>query len=354
MRCKKYLFIDRDGTLIEEPADFQVDSIAKFKLLPDVIPSLLKLKNAGFHFVMVSNQDGLGTASFPTEHFESVHLLMLDIFKSQGIEFEDIKICPHFQHQNCLCRKPNLGLVVDYLKNEQINFEQSFVIGDRQTDMELAKNMGIVGILISKENNWNQITEHLLNEQRIASISRKTNETAISATINLDQVEPIAIDTGIQFFNHMLEQLAKHGGFSLQLQACGDLQVDDHHLIEDVAIVLGETLRKALGEKRGLQRYGFLLPMDEALAQVAIDLSGRSFCQLTANFSREKINDFSTEMVSHFFKSLSSSLLASIHIEAKGENDHHIVESIFKAVGRSLRKALQKIDNNIPSTKGVL
>ncbi len=354
MRYKKYLFIDRDGTLIEEPEDFQIDCISKFKLLPNVIPSLLVLKNAGFNFVMVSNQDGLGTTSFPLQQFQQVHNLMLDIFRSQNIEFEDIKICPHFQHEGCFCRKPNIGLLVDYLKNDQIDFERSYVIGDRQTDLELAKNMAIKGILISKENNWNMIVNHLLQQQRIATVNRRTNETEITATINLDQTDSIKIKTGIQFFDHMLEQLAKHGGFSLQLTATGDLHIDDHHLIEDVAIVIGEALKKALGEKRGLQRYGFLLPMDEALTQVAIDLSGRSFCRFNANFSREKINDFSTEMLKHFFNSFASSLLAAIHIDAKGENDHHIAESIFKAVGRALRMALQVVDNNIPSTKGVL
>jgi len=358
----KILFIDRDGTLISEPLlDQQVDSLEKLQLEPFVIPALLELKKAGFKLTMISNQDGLGTLSFPHHHFEIVQNKLLEIFGGQGIIFDDIKICPHFHHENCSCRKPKLGLVLDYLQNRRFDPQHSYVIGDRPTDMELATQMGIVGILYNKKNSWPKITRHLLSQGRQAQIERITNETKVKVIVNLDRPEPIAIETGIDFFNHMLEQLAKHGGFSLKLRANGDLNVDEHHTVEDVALSFGTAIRQALGDKLGIARYGFLLPMDESLTQVALDLSGRAYLVFNGHFNREKVGHLSTELVSHFFRSLAESLQATINIEVKGENAHHMIESIFKCVGRALRMAIRRErradgshNYELPTTKGRL
>jgi imidazoleglycerol-phosphate dehydratase/histidinol-phosphatase len=356
MRQQKWLFLDRDGTLIQEPADKQIDCFKKLALMPDVIPALLKLKKAGYRFVLVSNQDGLGSAAFPLEKFTLIQTCMLQIFQTQGIEFADILICPHIPEANCACRKPKVGLVMPYLIQQNIDRARSYVIGDRITDMQLAANMGIQGLQIdpNKAFHWNEIANTILGQDRCAQMTRETNETKIQLAVNLDQPDQSQINTGIEFFNHMLAQLAKHGGFSLLLSATGDLAVDDHHLVEDCAIILGEALKQALGDKQGIQRFGYLLPMDESLAQVAIDLSGRGVFKLTAAFTREKVGDLATELVPHFFRSLAESLKASLHIEAKGENMHHLIECIFKAVGRALRQAVQKTDEGIPSTKGYL
>ena len=354
MLKRKILFIDRDNTLIDEPADMQVDSVAKLKLQPDVIPALLKLKEAGYSFVMITNQDGLGSESFPYENFIIPHQLCLEIFKTQGIEFEAVLICPHAAYDSCGCRKPKLGLVQPYLQNKDIDFEQCYVIGDRITDIELANNMKIKGIHYGKEKNWQEIVTHLINDGRQATVNRVTNETKIMVMVNLDRTSPIEISTGIGFFDHMLEQLAKHGGFSLQLKVIGDLHIDEHHTIEDTALALGQALKQALGNKLGINRYGFLLPMDEALAQIALDLSGRSFFVFEGQFNREKVGEMPTELVSHFFRSLAEALGANLHIKVTGENSHHMIESIFKGVGRSLRAAVQKQGNELPSTKGVL
>ncbi|EKD91734.1 MAG: hypothetical protein ACD_29C00414G0002 [uncultured bacterium] len=356
MNQQKILFIDRDGTLINEPEDKQVDSIDKLIFMRNVIPSLLQLKNAGYLFVMITNQDGLGTDTFPEEDFLAPHNLMLQIFESQGITFDAICICPHKPDAGCDCRKPKLGLVLDYLREQKIDRNNSFVIGDRETDMLFAKNMGISGIHFGQPNaeNWKTIVSHILSRERCATVSRKTNETNITVNINLDDPNEIIVNTGVSFFNHMLEQLAKHGGFSLNLSVIGDLKIDDHHSVEDTAIALGEAMRIALGDKWGIGRYGFLLPMDESLTQVAIDLCGRSYFVFNGQFTREKIGDLSTELVPHFFRSFSEGLKANLHIDAKGDNTHHIIESIFKCVGRALRQAITKSDGGLPSTKGVL
>lgn len=362
MNQKKILFIDRDGTLIHEPADFQIDSVEKLALIPNVIPALLRLQKAGYVFVMISNQDGLGTDSFPKIDFDLPHELMLKIFESQGIYFEAIRICPHKSEDGCDCRKPKVGLVLDYLVEQKIDRDNSYVIGDRETDLQLAKNLGIEGIRIiptpssnpMEFSNWNDIADKILNNARSANSSRKTNETDISVQINLDSDGPIKVETGIGFFNHMLEQLAKHGGFSLSLAVKGDLEIDDHHTIEDTAIVLGEAIRKALGNKFGINRYGFLLPMDEALAQIAIDLSGRSYFVFNGEFKRERVGDFSTELVPHFFRSLAEGMKATVNIDVKGDNDHHKIESIFKGIGRTLRQAIAVTNTSLPSTKGVI
>lgn len=356
MNFKKILFIDRDGTLIIEPEDKQIDRMDKLAFLPNVIPALLKLKNAGFSFVMISNQDGLGTASFSREDFEGPHELMLRIFESQGIRFDSIRICPHKAEEGCDCRKPKVGLIMDYLIEQKMDRDSSYVIGDRETDMELAKNLGIKGIRIEQSNPlaWDTLSRHLLSQDRIANLMRKTKETEIVINLNLDEKDRIQIKTGIGFFDHMLEQLAKHGGFSLDLNVIGDLEIDEHHTVEDTAIALGEALRKALGDKWGIGRYGFLLPMDESLSHVALDLSGRSYFVFKGEFKRESVGELSTELVPHFFRSFADGLKATLNIEVKGENTHHMIESCFKGLGRALRQAIEKTDVSLPSTKGLL
>lgn len=353
---RKILFIDRDGTLIEEPLDNQVDSVAKLHFMFGVMKALLEFKKAGYHFVMISNQDGLGSENFPEKNFREPHELMLRIFQSQGIEFEAIRICPHRPKDGCACRKPELGLVSDYMARQEIDVHHSYVIGDRITDMQLAQKMGIAGIQIGTEDNksWDSIVQKILGKDRKFSCIRRTFETDVKVDINLDQPDPITINTGISFFDHMLEQLAKHAGFSLFLNVKGDLHIDEHHTIEDTGIVIGQVLYQALGDKRGVARYGFLLPMDESLAQVALDLSGRSHFEFNGQFSREKIGEFPTELVAHFFRSLAENLKASLHISVKGENTHHMIESIFKSVGRTLRQAITRTNLDLPSTKGVL
>jgi imidazoleglycerol-phosphate dehydratase / histidinol-phosphatase len=356
MLKRKILFIDRDGTLIVEPEDKQVDDVNKLRFLPGVIQSLVQFKKAGYEFVMVSNQDGLGTESFPLEKFQPLHDLVLQVFNSQGIQFESIRICPHKHDDRCLCRKPLLGLVIDYLATGEIDINKSFVIGDRDTDLQLADAMGISGALIDQNNpeSWQNTTEKILQCSRVATVARQTNETKIICKVDLNNQGKNSIKTGIGFFDHMLHQLASHAGFTLDLSIKGDLEIDDHHTIEDAALVLGEAIRQALGDKIGIARYGFLLPMDDALAKVALDICGRPYLNFTAKFSRERIGTLATEMISHFFRSFANSLGAVMHIHAVGENTHHIIEAIFKAVGRSLGQAIKKVDDSLPSTKGVL
>ena len=354
----RVLFIDRDGTLIEEPDDNQVDALHKVRLVPGVIPALLELQASGFRFVMVSNQDGLGTASFPEEQFSACHEHVLALFESQGITFDEIYICPHLPRDGCECRKPRAGLLTRYLAETDIDLATSAVIGDRDTDLELAERIGVRGFLVTpdsgRDTRWEGIVDALCNAERRASVERNTNETDIAASVNLDVAEPIAISTGIGFYDHMLEQIAKHGGFSLQLNCSGDLDIDDHHTVEDTAICLGTALRKALGNKRGIDRYGFVVPMDESEARVSLDLSGRGRFVFTGDFPRESVGELATEMVEHFFRTLSDSLGAALHIEVSGENAHHMVEACFKSVGRSLRQAIRRDGNAMPSTKGVL
>jgi imidazoleglycerol-phosphate dehydratase / histidinol-phosphatase len=352
-----FLFIDRDGTLIKEPTDFQIDSIEKFELLDEVIPSLIQLSLAGFKLVMITNQDGLGTASNPQDKFDMIQNLLMGILNSQGIKFEEILICPHIPEENCNCRKPKTQLVKKHLSSNEMNRESSYVIGDRSTDIELAENMGLKSFLISKDMNWKKITHMLLNQPRTSLINRKTKETEISVELDLDGGgQNISIATGIGFFDHMLEQLARHGSMNLNLKAIGDLHIDQHHLVEDVAITLGQAIKKALGEKRGIARFGFLLPMDEASTQSAVDLSGRAHFSFNNPFTTAHVGELSVEMIPHFFKSLAESIGMSMQLETKGENNHHMVESMFKSVGRSLAQAFKKTNSNadIPSTKGIL
>ncbi|MEX0977122.1 MAG: bifunctional histidinol-phosphatase/imidazoleglycerol-phosphate dehydratase HisB [Woeseia sp.] len=354
----KILFVDRDGTLIEEPPDNQVDAIAKVRLMPDVVISMLRLRDAGFRFVMVTNQDGLGSRSFPQESFDLCHEHIIALFDSQGIRFEKIFVCPHRSDEQCGCRKPGTGLLTRYLAKTTLDTVRSAVVGDRDTDLQLAANMGLQGFLIrgseNYERTWPGIADALLAATRRSTLERTTRETQIRTTVNLDVAQPISISTGIGFYDHMLEQIAKHGGFSLQLACSGDLEVDEHHTVEDTAISLGTVLRQALGDKRGIGRYGFLLPMDESEARVSLDLSGRPYFEFSGKFPRRRVGGLPTELVPHFFRSLAETLGAALHIEVRGENAHHMVEACFKGVGRTLRQAIRQDGNDLPSTKGSL
>jgi imidazoleglycerol-phosphate dehydratase/histidinol-phosphatase len=348
----KILFLDRDGTLIEEPHDFQIDSIEKFRVVKDVLPCLVKLKDAGFRLVMVSNQDGLGRRSYPRAKYEMIQKLLLGILASEGIVFEQVLICPHRPQDRCACRKPGLGLVKGYLADAGWDRERSWVIGDRDTDLELAKNMGVRGY---KLGSWKRITRELLGRPRTGKVERVTKETSIIAVVDLDGTGASSITTGIGFFDHMLEQISKHGGFDLDLKVKGDLHIDEHHTVEDVALALGHALNRALGDKAGVGRYGFFLPMDEASARVGLDLSGRPYFKFSGKFKREKVGGLPTELVPHFFRSLAESMGATLHLTLEGQNEHHMVESAFKAVGRSIRMAAARTGSaGVPSTKGVL
>ena len=354
-RKRRILFIDRDGTLLMEPPDQQVDTLEKLELLPGVIPALLQLRQAGYEFVIVSNQDGLGTDSYPTTDFEIPQQKMLDIFASQGITFSAVHVDPHFEHDNAPTRKPGIGMVLDYLKSGQLDLDDSWVIGDRETDLMMAENMGIGGLRLGDGlESWASITHRLTNRPRQSTVERNTNETEIRVFVDLDAGGGCKADTGIGFFDHMLDQLASHGGFTLDLSCRGDLDIDEHHTVEDCALALGQALNTALGERRGIGRYGFVLPMDESLAEVAVDLSGRPAIVFDAEFPRDNIGAFSTEMVRHFFASLSQSLGASIHLKVRGENTHHMIEALFKGAGRALKPALARHGSELPSTKGML
>jgi imidazoleglycerol-phosphate dehydratase/histidinol-phosphatase len=353
----RILFIDRDGTLIEEPADFQVDNVSKVRLVAGVIPALIELRDHGYRFVMVSNQDGLGSASFPETDFEEAQQHVLALFASQGITFDEVFICPHLPTDGCECRKPRAGLLTAYLAANDIDLAASAVIGDRPTDAELANRIGVRSLTIAPsdaDKTWRNVVTELCYCERRALIERKTNETNISVSVNLDQEAPILVSTGIGFYDHMLEQIAKHGGFSLHVKCAGDLQIDDHHSVEDTALCLGAALREALGAKLGIGRYGFVVPMDESEARVSIDLSGRARYVFVGTFPTERVGEMATEMVQHFFLSLSDALGAALHIEVSGENSHHMVEACFKAVGRALRQAIRRDGNAMPSTKGTL
>lgn len=419
---KKYLFIDRDGTLVYEPNDYQVDALNKIKFLKGVVPALLKLQQAGFSLIMVSNQDGLGTDSFPLETFTPSHEFILDTLESQGVDFENVLICPHKPEDNCECRKPKLGLVSSYMQDQSWDRANSYFIGDRDTDLKMAQNMGITGIRVGevdtklsdafapcgvvdadspfadvKPLTWAQIVERLTAKpHRTAHVSRVTKETAIDVKVDLDTPTGNEIDTGIGFFDHMLDQIASHGGFQMKVKVKGDLNVDQHHTVEDTALALGQAIKQALGDKRGIGRFGFVVPMDEVMAEVsagpskayvcecqpklatldannqachvsadnaadatvgvALDISGRPHWELdfNANFTREQINGFETQMVSHFFESLAVTLGLTLRMSVTEGNAHHQVEALFKAFGRALRPAIKVVDNVLPSTKGTL
>ena len=352
----RILFVDRDGTLIEEPPDNQVDRLDKVRFMPGVFAALGELQRRGFRFVMVTNQDGLGSRSFPQAAFEAPQQFVLDTFASQGIEFEAVFVCPHCPADGCDCRKPKIGLVRSYLRPGAIDLAASAMVGDRETDLEFAGNLGVRGLRVRKGGaageSWPEVVGLLT--ARTARLRRQTRETSVDVAVNLDAASPLSVATGIGFFDHMLEQLAKHGGFSMELTCRGDLQIDEHHTVEDCALALGEALRTALGSKVGIARYGFLLPMDEALAQVGIDLSGRAYSQFNGKFSRERVGGLPTELVPHFFRSLADSLGAAINISVTGENTHHMIEGCFKGVGRALRQAFRLESEELPSTKGTL
>ncbi len=362
---KKILFIDRDGTIIKEPPDEQVDSIEKLEFLPGVISALKKIAHElDFELVMVTNQDGLGTESFPEETFWPVHNLMLRVLESEGVRFKEVLIDRSFPEDNAPTRKPRTGLLKHYLDGNY-NLKESFVIGDRETDIELAKNLGARAIFISEKENsdaaltttkWEEIYRFLKLGVRVVQVERKTKETQISLTLNADGKGDFNVQTGLGFFDHMLELFTRNAGFDLKGQVKGDLHVDEHHLVEDTALVLGEAVRKALGDLKGVERYGFVLPMDESLAKVAIDFCGRSTLVWKAKFRREKIGDMPTELFEHFFKSFAETARCALHVKVKGDNEHHKIEAIFKAIGRAIRQAVRRDPQRfeIPSTKGLL
>ncbi len=374
---KRALFIDRDGTLvIEPPVDYQLDSFKKLEFYPKVMRNLFFIrKQLDFEFVMVTNQDGLGTSSFPEDTFWPVHNLMLKTLAGEGVVFDDILIDRSFPEENSPNRKPRTGMLGKYLSGEY-DLANSYVIGDRLTDMELARNLGAKGIWLHENddstaeilaghediqpvlvtNDWDRIAEFLFAGERYAEVKRVTKETDIFVSLNLDGKGKTSISTGLGFFDHMLDQIGKHSGMDLTIQVKGDLNVDEHHTIEDTAIALGEALAKALGDKRGIERYGYTLPMDDCLCSVALDFGGRPWLVWDAEFHREKIGDMPTEMFLHFFKSLSDAARMNLNIKAEGTNEHHKIEGIFKALARSIKMAVRRdiYHYNLPSTKGVI
>jgi imidazoleglycerol-phosphate dehydratase / histidinol-phosphatase len=354
MSLGKILFVDRDGCLIEEPADFQIDSLDKFKLLPGVVEALSRFVRAGYKLVMVTNQDGLGTASFPESDFWPPQNMLINILASQGIGFHEICIDRHFEHEANETRKPKIGMVLHYLK-QGFDQAQSAMIGDRLTDLKFAENLGIRGLRVGPEGqSWAEIAHALLDAPRVAKVSRNTKETQISVEVDLDNAVDAKVHTGIGFFDHMLEALGKHGGFGLKLQCQGDLHIDEHHTIEDCALALGSAIKQALGDKRGIARYAFTLPMDETRAQAVLDLSGRPYFVFEGKLERKSVGQFPTELLPHFFRSLCETLGANLHLIVQGENDHHQIEACFKVVARCLRQAFVRGGDAMPSTKGVL
>jgi len=374
---KRALFIDRDGTLIIEPeVTEQVDSFEKLEFYPKIFRNLYFIrKNLDFEFVMVTNQDGLGTASFPEDTFWPSHNLMLKTLEGEGIVFDDIQIDPSFPADHSPNRKPEIGMLKKYL-TEDYDLSQSYVIGDRPTDLKMAVNLGAKSIWLHADDeealktlaenpalkpslitpDWDKITEFLFAGERSAEVRRTTKETDIYVRLNLDGTGKCDITTGLGFFDHMLEQIGRHGGFDLTVHTKGDLEVDEHHTIEDTALALGEAIRKALGDKRGIERYGYCLPMDDCLCSVALDFGGRPWLVWDAEFHREKIGEMPTEMFLHFFKSLSDAALMNLNIKAEGTNEHHKIEGIFKALARSLKMAVHRdiYKYELPSTKGTL
>jgi imidazoleglycerol-phosphate dehydratase / histidinol-phosphatase len=351
---RRVLFVDRDGTLVAERKSL-ADPVEQ-PLVAGVIPALLRLKSAGYQFVIVTNQPGLGGADNPRDAFERADERLIALLASQGVRFLHNFVCPHLPEAHCACRKPAIGLVRDFVNGAPLDRERSAVVGDRDTDVELARNLGIQGFKLGAPGaeTWEAIAHALVDRPRTAVVQRRTRETDIRVAVDLDSEADPRAKTGLGFFDHMLEQLGKHGGFKLDVQCAGDLHIDEHHTVEDVALTLGQALREALGDKRGIQRYGFLLPMDEADAEVSVDLGGRPFLVFDAKFGRDLVGDLPTELVSHFFRSLAETLGAAIHVRVRGENTHHMVEVCFKAVARALRQAFKRDGDELPSTKGKL
>ena len=361
---KKVLFIDRDGTLaIEPPIDYQLDSLEKLEFYPGVFQGLSKIVNElDYELVMVTNQDGLGTDSFPEDTFWPAQNKIIQAFKNEGIEFSEVLIDKSFPEDNAPTRKPRTGLLQKYIHGNY-DLDNSFVIGDRDSDIELAMNLKCQGIFIGEANenatlsttNWNEIYQYLKSKPRIGYVKRVTKETEIEVEVNLDGSGKNEISTGIGFFDHMLEQISKHGNLDLNINVKGDLEIDEHHTIEDVAITLGEAFIKALGSKKSIERYGFLLPMDDCLTQVAIDFGGRPWLVWETEFKREMIGEMPTEMFMHFFKSFTDASKSNLNIKSEGDNEHHKIESIFKAFAKAIKMAVKKTDNySIPSTKGII
>ncbi|WP_343184108.1 bifunctional histidinol-phosphatase/imidazoleglycerol-phosphate dehydratase HisB [Buchnera aphidicola (Ceratovacuna keduensis)] len=351
----KFLFIDRDGTIIDEPInDFKVDSIEKLKFKENVFTSLLNLKKKNYKFVMVTNQDGLGTNEFPEDKFYFVQNFIIKMFLSQKIKFYNIFICPHYIFDNCKCRKPNIGMLSEFLKNNKLDKNNSFVIGDRDTDIEFANNIGIKGILYKKNYNWKKVEKKILYYNNI-TIFRKTKETSIKIKVNLEKYYNSNINTGIKFFDHMLNQLAFHARIYLYIKSIGDINIDDHHTVEDVAITLGKSFLKSIVLRTGINRFGLgIVPMDESISKCVLDISGRPYICFKSNLKNKFLGNFNLNMVKHFFYSLSYSMKSTIHISSYGENDHHICESIFKSFGIALRKAIFINSNYVQSSKGIL
>ena len=368
---KKVLFIDRDGTLIVEPQlTYQIDNLDQLELLPGVIRNLYFMRRKlDFEFVMVSNQDGLGTSAYPQANFDAVQQKLMQILKNEAIEFDDIRIDVSLPEEKSPCRKPLTGMLTDYMKGDY-DIARSFVIGDRQTDVELAKNLGAKAILINRQGkrnlsddhflftatNWDEISEYIFAGERVTKVQRTTKETDISVCLNLDGSGKTAISTGIGFFDHLLEQIGKHACIDLNINVKGDLYIDEHHTIEDTAIALGEALYKALGDKRGIERYGFCLPMDDCLCRAVLDFGGRAWLVYDVDFKREKIGEMPTEMFPHFFKSLSDSARMNLNIKAEGSNEHHKAEGIFKALAKAIKMAIRRdiYNYDLPTTKGTL
>ena len=354
---KRILFIDRDGTLVEEPHDEQVDALEKIRFKPGVFRWLGFLREkTDFLFVMVSNQDGLGTASFPEDTFWPAHNFILDALKGEGITFDDILIDPHFPEDNAPTRKPQTGLVEKYMNDPEYDIANSYVIGDRETDARFAENIGCKALILNDGLTWQQVAETVFAGERTAEVRRTTKETDIHVRVTLDGSGQADIATGLGFFDHMLEQIARHGQIDLLIHTKGDLHVDEHHTIEDTALALGECLLQALGSKRGIERYGFSLPMDDCHAHVCLDFGGRPWLIWKTAFHRERVGDVPTEMFFHFFKSLSDAARMNLFIEAEGDNEHHKAEAIFKALARALRNAVRRdiYHYELPSTKGML
>ena len=369
---KRVLFIDRDGTIVVEPSDEQLDSFDKLEFVPGVFKSLSFLReHTDFEFVMASNQDGLGTPSYPEKDFYPTQNFILNTLKGEGVEFDDILIDPHFPEDNAPTRKPGTGMFGKYMTGDY-DLAASYVIGDRATDVELARNLGCRAILLQDSadslpadlkpscafasRDWWKVAEFIFAGERRASAHRATKETDIQIELNIDGTGKCDISTGLGFFDHMLEQIGRHGGMDLTIKVKGDLYVDEHHTIEDTGIVLGECIRKALGDKRGIERYGYALPMDDCMAQVVLDFGGRSWLVWDAQFKREKIGEMPTEMFLHFFKSLSDAAAMNLNIQAQGDNEHHKIEAIFKAFARALKQAVRRDIWNytLPSSKGLL
>ncbi|HXS74278.1 MAG TPA: bifunctional histidinol-phosphatase/imidazoleglycerol-phosphate dehydratase HisB [Rhodanobacteraceae bacterium] len=352
---RKLLFVDRDGCLLVEPADAQVDSFAKFDLMPGVIGALQRCVRAGYELVMVSNQDGLGTAAFPRAHFDGPQELLLRLLASQGIVFREVLIDCSSEHEGRDTRKPGCGLVRHYLADDSWSRADSAMVGDRETDMRFAANLGVRGFQLGHDiRDWADVAHGLLDAPRAADVLRETRETRVRVRVDLDRASEPRIRSGLEFFDHMLEQFGKHGAFALELECAGDLCVDEHHTVEDCALALGQALRQALGDKRGAARYGFSLPMDDSLANVALDLSGRAYFVFDGSFPRERVGDLPTELIPHFFRSLCDALGAALHLRVRGDNAHHMAEACFKCVARALRQALARDGDDLPSTKGVL